>query len=220
MPTDPPAALPALPDLPDLPDLPAEGDLLPGPAYDPAVLRFLAGRRSTKVIHLAAPGPDRPVLDRLLQLAMRVPDHGKLGPWRWVIVAGQARERVGAAMAQVLAAATPDADPGHLTAETDRWLRAPVIAVLVSAPVTPHRIPVWEQELGAGALAQNLLCLLQAAGYGACWLTGWNAYDPGAARVLGLAPGERIAALISIGTATTAPQERVRPDLPARISWL
>jgi nitroreductase len=204
----------------DLPLLPAANNPLPAPARNDAALAFLATRRSTKVIHLAEPGPDRAELDRLLMLAMRVPDHGKIGPWRWVIVAGDARTRVGAAMAEALKAANPAADDAHCAAETARWLRAPVVAALISAPVVPHKIPVWEQELSAGALAQNALSILHAAGWGACWLTGWNAYDPGSTAVLGVADGERIAGLISIGTATEPPTERIRPDLSARISWL
>ena len=204
----------------DLPALPAENDPLPAPARNEAALQFLATRRSTKVIHLAEPGPDRDELDRLLRLAMRVPDHGKIGPWRFIVVAGAARERIGTLMGDALAAANPATDDASRTLEAQRWLRAPVTVVLVSAPVVPHKIPVWEQELSAGALAQNLLSLVHAAGYGACWLTGWSVYDAGAGAVLGLTAGERVAGFINIGTATEAPAERVRPDMGARISWV
>ena len=204
----------------DLPALPAENDPLPAPVRNDAALRFLATRRSTKVIHLAEPGPDRGELEQLLRLAMRVPDHGKIGPWRFIVVAGEARHRIGALMGDALAAANPATDDAARALEAQRWLRAPVTVVLVSAPVVPHKIPVWEQELSAGALAQNLLSLVHAAGYGACWLTGWSVYDAGAASVLGLAPGERVSGFITIGTATEAPAERIRPDMAARISWL
>jgi nitroreductase len=220
MPVLPCGASPYRQPMTDLPALPAENDPLPVPVRNEAALAFLATRRSTKVIHLAEPGPDRAELERLLLLAMRVPDHGKIGPWRWVIVAGEARARVGAAMALALKASNPAADDAHLAAEAARWQRAPVVAALVSCPVVPHKIPVWEQELSAGALAQNALSVLHAAGWGACWLTGWNAYDPGATAVLGVGGGERIAGLISIGTATEPPTERIRPDLPSRIRWL
>lgn len=203
-----------------LPPLPAENDPLPAPSRNDAALQFLATRRSTKVIHLTEPGPQRDELDHLLQLAMRVPDHGKIGPWRFIVVSGAARHRIGAAMGEALSVANPATDAAARALEAQRWLRAPVTVVLVSAPVVPHKIPVWEQELSAGALAQNLLSLVHAAGFGACWLTGWNVYDAGATAVLGLAPGERIAGFINIGTATEAPSERVRPDLASRISWL
>lgn len=198
--------------------LPAEHDPLPAPKPDPHLAEVLRTRRSTKVIHLAGPGPDDGEIDTILAAAMRVPDHGKIGPWRVIVIAGARRAALGKAMAARLAETQPDSPAATLAGEEARWTRAPVVLCVVSSPVVPHKIPVWEQELSVGALCLNILLGCHAAGYGACWLTGWNSQDAGAAALLGVGAGERIAGFISVGTATEAPTERVRPDPASRIS--
>jgi nitroreductase len=199
--------------------LPAENEVLPLPSSNPALKEVLATRRSTKVIHLTGPGPDAAEVEAILRVAMRVPDHGKIGPWRFVVIAGERRSACADMMALCLAASSQKADQAQLEAERARWLRAPVVVTVISSPVTPHKIPVWEQELSVGALCLNVELGAHAAGWGACWLTGWNAYDAGVASALGLREGERIAGFISIGTASEPPVERVRPDPASRIAW-
>jgi nitroreductase len=191
---------------------------LPAPRLMPEVLHFLATRRSVKVIHLAEPGPDQGALDALLALALRVPDHGKLGPVRFVVLEGQARHDFGAAWAGILAARDPAMTADALATERARLARAPCVVAVISTAAPHAKIPVWEQELVAGAVGLQLLMAAHASGWGACWLTGPLAQDPDAARLQGVAAGERIAGFFHIGTATQTQPERERPDLAARVT--
>ncbi len=149
----------------------------------------------------------------MLRLAARVPDHGKLFPWRFLVFAGAARARFGEVLAARWLALVPDAPPEILAAERARFLRAPLVVGVVSRSVSGTKIPEWEQQLSAGAVCFNLLLAAQAMGYAGVWLTEWYAYDDGIAQALGLAAGERIAGFIHIGTARDAPPERERPDM-------
>lgn len=182
------------------------------------VIDFLLGRRSTVARLLGEPGPTPDQLDTLLRAAARVPDHGKLAPWRFLVIRGEARARLGEAMAGVFAAAHPEADAERIGHERGMALRAPVIVAVVSRAAEHPKIPVWEQQLSSGAVCQNLLIAAIAMGFGAQWVTEWWAYDDGAARVLGLAPGERIAGFVHIGTYGKPLEDRPRPEMSEIVS--
>ena len=172
-----------------------------------APLPFLATRRSGKPRDLGAPGPSADELTRMCALAARTPDHGKLAPWRFVVV--EDRDR----LARVLADAFRTERPGTGDLATIEQFahQAPALVVLLSSP-RPGPIPVWEQELSAGAACMNLLHAANAMGYAGGWLTGWAAYSDTVRDVFGAAP-ERIAGFIFIGTPTRPLDERPRPDL-------
>lgn len=180
-------------------------------------LRLLALRRSTKVIQFSAPGPSEAELDLLLRLAARVPDHGKLGPWRFVVFEGDGAVRGGEALAGVIEA-DEGVDDLRLKAARETFTRAPLCVMVVSTAAPHAKIPEWEQQLSAGAVCYALLVAAHALGYGGCWLTGWPVYDGRARAALGLAEHERIAGFIHLGTPTAQPTERQRPDVKSRIS--
>lgn len=196
-----------------LPAPPAENDPLPAIREAPEALAFLASRRSTKVIHLAEPAPTGATLARLLTIAARVPDHGKLAPWRFILIEGEARAALGAALAGVFERRFPEVQPPAVQAEAQRFLRSPLTVVVVSRAAPHAKIPEWEQVLSAGAVCHQLLLAAHAAGFGGCWLTGWSVYDAEAKALLGLEAGEQIAGFLPLGTPTTPAQERPRPDV-------
>ncbi len=199
---------------------PADGDRLdPAPA-SAETLGFLARRRSVPVRELAEPGPDDAELDRLLTLAARVPDHGKLAPWRFVVVAGAARARIGAVIAEAFRARQPDAQPPSIEAERGRLQRAPVVVAVVSAPVLNPKVPEWEQVLSAGAVCHQLLLAANAMGYAAQWITEWYAYDRRVLAALGLTGGERLAGFVHLGSARGPAEERARPALSDKVTRL
>jgi nitroreductase len=180
-------------------------------------LALLAKRRSTKIAHLGAPGPSEAELEALLKLAGRVPDHGKLGPWRFVIIAGEARARAGEKLAAVIAN-DAGVDEMRLSAAKTLLTRAPVCVMVVVSPVLSIKAPDWEQQLSAAAASFSLLLGAHAFGYAGCWLTEWPVYDERARSALGLADHERIAGFIYLGTAREPAIERFRADVTARIS--
>ena len=177
----------------------------------PQTLAFLARRRSASAVNLAAPAPSDDDLATLLRLAMRVPDHGKLSPWRFVVLKGEAKRRFIAGL-EAIAERRPDA--AKLQAKLGK-IKAPPLTVAVISRVQPGEIPEWEQRLSAGAVCMTLITAAQAMGYGANWITDWYAYDEDATRLLGLRDGERIAGYVHLGTSTEPPLERVRPDVEA-----
>ena len=199
---------------------PADGDRLAAAWPSDGVLRFLARRRSLPVRELGEPGPSDAELDRLLTLAARVPDHGKLAPWRFVVIAGEARARVGETIAEAFLARQPDAQLPSLEAERGRLLRAPVVVAVVSAPVLNPKVPEWEQVLSAGAVCHQLLLAANAMGFAAQWITEWYGYDRRVLAALGLVGGERLAGFVYLGTPTTEAEERARPDLATRVTRL
>lgn len=182
------------------------------------VLEFMLSRRSTVARLLGDPGPGDAELATILTAAARVPDHGKLAPWRFVIIRGAARAQLGEAMVAIFSAANPDAEAHKLEEERGRALRAPVIVAIVSTAAEHPKIPLWEQQLSAGAACQNLLSAAIAMGFGAQWVTEWWAFDRAAAGVLGLSDAERIAGFVYIGTYDKPLQDRPRPDLEAIVS--
>ncbi|MBC7769043.1 MAG: nitroreductase [Phycisphaerales bacterium] len=180
-------------------------------------LALLARRRSTKLMHLAEPAPSGAEIDALIALASRVPDHGKLGPWRFVVIDGEARARAGAALADVIES-DEGVDEGRLEFVRGTFLRAPSCVMVVSAPQPSKKVPEWEQQLSAGAVCYNLLLSAHALGYAGCWLTEWHAFDSRAATALGLSENERIAGFIYLGTPVMGAAERVRADVRTRVS--
>jgi nitroreductase len=188
---------------------------LPLPAATvPEALQMLSARRSSSAQTLAAPGPDRETLRTLLQLATRVPDHGKLTPWRFILLAGPAKQQFADRLERLAAGVE---NPAKAVAALAKLRNPPTTIAVVSRP-TPGRIPLWEQELSAGALCMNLLVAAQALGFGANWITDWYAYEPRATALLGLGDSERVAGFLHLGTQREVPKERPRPPLDELIS--
>ncbi len=175
-------------------------------------LDLLKTRRSAKVPMLSEPGPDPDALQAMLAVAARVPDHGKLAPWRFIVFAGDARAEAGAIIADVFAVAQPGADERRLDIERRRF-SAPVVIAVVSRAVPGGKIPEWEQLLSAGAVCMNLTVAANAMGYATCWLTEWYAYDRAVLERFGLAPDEKIAGFIHVGSAPSPREDRDRPAL-------
>lgn len=197
----------------EVPAAPEFGQAAPIEA-SPSTLAFLARRRSASAMTLTAPAPSDAELATLLRLATRVPDHGKLSPWRFVILRGEAKRRYIAGL-EAIAADRPDGE--RLKAKLGK-LRAPPLTVAVISRVTPTDIPEWEQRLSAGAVCMTLIIAAQAMGYGANWITDWYAYDDAAGALLGLGDGERVAGFVHLGASAETPLERVRPDVAAIVS--
>ena len=178
-------------------------------------LTHLATRRSGKPRDLAAPGPSHDDLVAMIGLAGRTPDHGKLAPWRFVIVPDARRDDLAALLVDAYRAERPEAKRIELDAMEQFARQAPALVVALSSPRTDSHIPLWEQELSAGAAVMNLLHAAHAMGYAAGWLTGWPAFSDRVRDAFGAAP-ERIAGFVFIGTPSRPLEERPRPD-PARL---
>ena len=177
-------------------------------------LDFLEGRRSQPSRQLGEPGPTPEQLERLLTAAVRVPDHGKLTPWRLLLIRGESRARLGQALAEIHLRADPTLPPAVVQKDRERYSFAPLIVAVVARIEPNHpKVPEQEQVLSAGYVAYNLLLGAQALGFGAQILTGWAAYDRDAAVLLGLGEKERIVAFVHIGTAREGAPERARPAL-------
>jgi nitroreductase len=176
-------------------------------------LELLTTRRSFKAMELSGPGPSAAQIDTLLTVAARVPDHGKLAPWRFIVFEGEARRAAGDAIAAAFQAKYPEAKPEHVESERNRLLRAPLVVAVVSRAGPHVKIPEWEQVLSAGAAAMNLILAAHALGFAANWITEWYAYDRAVLDALGLAPHERIAGFVHIGTPPGPPEDRPRPAL-------
>lgn len=179
------------------------------------VLDYLKTRRSVTLPFLAEPGPSAAQLSEMTEIAARVPDHGKLAPWRLVTYAGEARVEVGARLAEIAQAKNPDMEEEALEVERRQFLPAPLTIGVLSAPKAHPKVPEFEQLLCAGNVALNLVHAANAMGFGAHWITRWFAYDADAARMLGAQEGERFVAFVHIGTAQTRLEERDRPDVAA-----
>jgi nitroreductase len=176
-------------------------------------LELLKTRRSLKPVELAAPGPSPAEIKTLLTIASRVPDHGKLAPWRFIVFEGDARFTAGAAIEAAFRAKYPDAKPEQIAYEQNRLARAPLVIAVVSRAGPHVKIPEWEQVLSAGAAAMSLVLAAHALGFGANWITEWYAYDRSVLDALGLKEHERIAGFIHIGTPVHLPEDRPRPPL-------
>jgi len=178
----------------------------------PPALLALDARRSVPAKQLGAPGPDPDTLMRLLASAVRVPDHGKLVPYRFLRIAGDARHTLGDFLAERSAARDPQASAAQLDKDRQRFSHAPLIITVIASPRPSPKVPEQEQLMTAGCVCFALLQAAQAFGFGAQWLTAWMAFDPAVHAHLGLAEGEQIAGFIHIGTPRTDVPERDRPD--------
>ena len=179
----------------------------------PDALHLLKTRRSVKPIELTGPAPTSLEIDTLLGIASRVPDHGKLTPWRFIVFTGEARLAAGETIAEAFRAGRPDATPEQIEFERKRLARAPLVIAVVSS-ASPHvKIPEWEQQMSAGAAAMSLVLAAHAMGYAASWITEWYAYDARVLAALGLGQHERIAGFVHIGRPAKPPEERDRPKL-------
>jgi nitroreductase len=196
-----------------VPSAPEFGEAAPIEA-SAETLAFLARRRSASALALTEPAPTDAELATLLRLATRVPDHGKLFPWRFVILRGAPKRRFIAGL-EAIAATRPDGE--RLKAKLGK-IRAPPLTLAVVSRATPGEIPEWEQRLSSGAVCMTLIIAAQAMGYGANWITDWYAYDAVAGRLLGLGETERVAGFVHLGTSAETPLERVRPEVAAIVS--
>lgn len=175
-------------------------------------LSLLETRRSGRPRELVAPGPSKSELTRILTIAARTPDHGKLTPWRFVVVDPDQRDAFADLLARALPEHDANASAAHFAKAHEFAHHAPVLVVLLSAPITGHRIPIWEQQLSCGAVAMNLLTATHALGYVGGWVTGWAAYSV-RVRDAFCAPGERIAGFFFLGSPGAELEDRPRPDL-------
>lgn len=191
---------------------------LPRLAPNAEAMAFLLTRRSRPAKTLGDAGPDEDGLRVLLTAAARCPDHGKLEPWRFVVIAGAARAR----MQQTVAARALAL--GHPQEQADKaasaFAQGAVIVAVLASPKPSPKIPEWEQLMSVGAVCLSLLNAALAAGWGANWLTGWAARDPETLGALGAAEGEFVAGFIHIGAETVAPPDRPRPDVDRITTWL
>jgi nitroreductase len=183
----------------------------------PKAIALLLSRRSGSAKTMGDPGPSKKQLEQILAAGSRAPDHGKLFPWRFIVFEGKGRVRMGEILAEVMEAEGERAK--QVEEERARFLRAPLVVGVISRAREQHKIPVWEQELSAGAVCQNILIAATALGFVGNWLTEWYAYHPKVKERLGLKPGERVAGFIYIGTATEKLEERPRPEAKDIVSY-
>ncbi len=184
----------------------------------PDALQLLKTRRSVKPMELGGPGPSPAELDTLLTIAARVPDHGKLAPWRFIVFEGEERLAAGEKIAAIFRERHADATADQIEFERKRLARAPLVVAVVSRAAPHVKIPEWEQQLSAGAAAMSLVMAAHAMGYAASWITEWYAYDRAVLDALGLAASERMAGFVHIGRPAKPPEERDRPKLADIVS--
>ncbi|MBN9033550.1 MAG: nitroreductase [Rhizobiales bacterium 63-7] len=181
---------------------------------------YLAVRRSIPAFQMRDPGPSKAELEEILRLAVRVPDHGKLAPWRLVVYRGAERARIGEELLKLRLAIEPELSAELIEVERSRFTRAPVVIAVVSRAAPHVKIPEWEQIMSAGALCMNLLVSANAHGYVANWLTEWFAYDNRAYPLLGISDNEKVAGFIHIGSSDFPAVERPRPELADIVTWV
>lgn len=184
------------------------------------ILALLGSRRSVAPHLLGGPGPGPEEIERMLTIASRVPDHGKLAPWRFLVIAGEARLKIGEAIAAAFQADEPQAGEERVATERQRLARAPLVIAVVSRAKPHVKIPEWEQVLSAGAVCMSLVVAANAMGYATSWLTEWYAFDRRILGRLGLAPDEAIAGFIHVGRPTQEPVDRPRPALADIVTYL
>ena len=185
----------------------------------PEVLDFLLTRRSRPAKTLGAPGPSRTEIETILRAAARVPDHGKLEPWRFLVISGAAQQRLSALAATRAAEKGLDAEAAEKASRG--FTQGTSIVAVVASPKPSEKIPAWEQALSAGAVCLTVVNAALALGWGACWLTGWLAVDrPFLRDGLGLADHETVAGFVHLGRETTVPPERPRPSMQEITSWI
>ncbi len=176
-------------------------------------IKLLKRRRSAPPVLMHGPGPNAEELQTLLALAARVPDHGKLAPWRFIVFEGDGRARAGAILAEIFARREPGAEAQRIETERNRFLRAPLVVAVVSRAAPHVKIPLWEQEMSAGAVCMALTIAAAGLGFRTAWLTEWCAYDREALTRFGLAEHEKIAGFIHVGRVEAEIEDRPRPNL-------
>jgi nitroreductase len=181
-------------------------------------IKLLASRRSAPPLLMHGPGPDAGELQTILALAARVPDHGKLAPWRFIVFEGEGLERAGVVVAEAFARREPHADAARIDSERNRFARSPLVIAVVSRAAPHVKIPLWEQELSAGAACMALTVAATALGFRTAWVTGWYAYDAEVLKGFGLAEHEKIAGYIHIGRVDAPVEDRTRPNLAELIT--
>jgi nitroreductase len=179
----------------------------------PDAIELLKLRRSVKPREMTGPGPSPAELETILTIGSRVPDHGKLVPWRFIVFEGDARERAGEVIAGVFRKKNPQASAADVEIEKKRLTDAPLVIAVVSFTKQHPKVPAFEQELSAGASAMNIVTAATALGYGACWLSGWFAFDRDVLDGFGVKADERVVGFIHIGKARKPNEDRPRPQL-------
>jgi nitroreductase len=192
------------------------GAALPLPVPSAEMQDRLARRRSAPAQNLTTPGPSQAGIERILSLGARTPDHGKLFPWRFVVMGPDSRAELARALVP-LAARQPD--PGKAVRVLSKLTAPPLTILVLSVPVPGHKVPVWEQQLSAGAVCMNLEHAANALGYAASWITDWYSYDPEALALYDIRAGEQVAGFIHIGTPAEPSLERPRPDVARLTTW-
>jgi nitroreductase len=182
------------------------------------IIDFLTRRRSVTARNLTDPGPRDDQLQQILAAGVRVPDHGRLGPWRFIVIKGDARAKFGDVLADAYEKANDGTFEELLDIERERFQRAPVVIAVASRVIKDHKIPEWEQQLSSGAACMNMLNAAHAMGYTAQWLTEWPAYNDDVAAALGLGENERIAGFVYVGSPAEPPEERKRAALEDVVS--
>jgi nitroreductase len=185
---------------------------------NPGLRDHLLTRRSVGMAFLKDPGPDAEQLRDMLTMATRVPDHGKLAPWRLVLFQGDHRAEAGEKLAQLVRSRRPEADETSLDFERRQFLPAPLTVGVISTAAIHPKIPEFEQLLSAGNVALNLVHAAYAFGFAAQWVTRWYTYDAEASRILGAKDGERFVGFVNIGTPATTIEDRPRPSLDTIVS--
>lgn len=184
-----------------------------------SLIAYLKTRRSMPAFQMKEPGPSREEIEEILTLASRVPDHGKLAPWRFIVISGDERQRMSLALSRIARAEKPDLGEEMIKVEETRFTRAPVVVAVVSKAAPHVKIPEWEQLMSAGAVCLNMVISANALGYVSNWLTEWMAYNEKAYEIIGLAPGEKIAGFVHIGSTDFPVTDRPRPDLAEIVTW-
>jgi nitroreductase len=186
---------------------------------DVKLVDYLRERHSTPVAQISGSAPSQEELDAILTSAVRVPDHGKLAPWRFVVYRGDVRTSFGETFLQLALETNPEMTDAAKEAERTRFTRAPLVVAVVSTAAPHAKIPEWEQVLSVGAVCLNMLMAANAAGYVANWRTEWIAYDERALAALGIQPGEKVAGFIHIGTTDFPTPDRPRPQLSDVVTY-
>ena len=174
-----------------------------------SVKEYLATRRSGKPRDMVSPGPDQITLQQILVMATRTPDHGKLFPWRLIVI--QDRKTFAALLETAFVRANTDARQAQIDAIIAPAFMAPTLVALIFAPQASAKIPIWEQQMSVGAVGMNLLHAAHAFGFVGSWITGWACYDPSIAQAL-CTGDEKLAGFFYIGSPANALEERPRPD--------
>ena len=186
---------------------------------DVKLLDYLAIRRSIPAFQMRGPGPDRAEIEEILRLGMRVPDHGKIAPWRFIVYSGNERVRIGEELLAMALKKKPDLPEEMINVEKTRFTRAPIVIGVISTAAPHFKIPEWEQVMSAGAVCLNLLMAANAMGYVSNWLTEWFAFDEDAFPIIGVKPGEKVAGFIHIGSTDFPAVERPRPAIADTVTW-